>query len=705
MKYSLLLIIILLLLSGNLNSQNALVDSLNLISDHSCEDLQALEANGRHPLNNVWAITAGNIRCFNSGALGTGSDPSDGDHFFADDVGNTTSTIEQIIDLGKDRTGDFFEFAYDYRLIGNTLKPDHTATMNIEFLSSNNSILGTLHSNINFAATNSYQTESDTSNAAPAGTQKIKWTLTWNDPPSAAFSDLIFDNFILRYTDNQCVGVPDFPYFCFSDPLLVSGDTIQMTCSNYLNQDSINALLNISESDKCDDDGKIKVVRRRSSAAKGDDQSTPKSLMACVQELIFEGDNFTTLACQDQLTLYVEVTDGNPSETLDFDVPPTATITCDYDLENDPDDLIGFPDNIVGNGVVVFSDDQVSFDCDQDAEIIRTWELVGCCNTIIKTQIINVLANTCSSINSLIINKMPVEDATYSAFTTINSTGSVAANSQVNFVAGQSITLEVGFVANSGSNFLARIASCEAQPPNDSCINATPINCGDFFVRNITNANFPTFVLSDPSCLPNGSTDTPEEGIFYKFEGTGDIVELNTVSNLTDFDTRLWLYEGTCGNFNSSCVDFNDNANGTSQSSINYQTTAGVSYFLYVDGHMGAKGNFALSMNCSMPTNFAENRGTDHSERMERKNDLTVSVFPNPFLEHITIKYTLSERSFTQIILRNLTGEIVQQIQPFQLQVKGDYQLNINLLDRPKGIYLVQILIEEKWGSEKIVKQ
>ena len=68
----------------------------------------------------------------------------------------------------------------------------------------------------------------------------------------------------------------------------------------------------------------------------------------------------------------------------------------------------------------------------------------------------NKLSKTVTT-NHLAVNTSPIFSKEYNATQTIESNGNVPKNGDVTFTAGQSITLKTGFVAGSGSDFLARI--------------------------------------------------------------------------------------------------------------------------------------------------------------------------------------------------------------------------------------------------------
>lgn len=126
-------------------------------------------------------------------------------------------------------------------------------------------------------------------------------------------------------------------------------------------------------------------------------------------------------------------------------------------------------------------------------------------------------------------------------------------------------------------------------PNNDSCENAKLISCGDRDTSNnilTINSNFP------PSC----SGIVPGNGIWYKFIGNDAILSVSTSNPATNFDTQIHVYEGSCDSLNLIGCDNNSGIGNTSQYS--FLTTQGVEYYIYVNGTIGATGQFVVSFDC-----------------------------------------------------------------------------------------------------------
>ncbi|MEM8524227.1 MAG: PA14 domain-containing protein [Bacteroidota bacterium] len=108
--------------------------------------------------------------------------------------------------------------------------------------------------------------------------------------------------------------------------------------------------------------------------------------------------------------------------------------------------------------------------CSSGGESISVYDLKCDCRSL------EVPWNDCGSLH-LELNNTPLNTNNYSAQKTIESAAFVGSGSTVNMVAGESIILLPGFTAKNGSDFLAKIISCEAQPDtggDDSMIANNP---------------------------------------------------------------------------------------------------------------------------------------------------------------------------------------------------------------------------------------
>ena len=128
---------------------------------------------------------------------------------------------------------------------------------------------------------------------------------------------------------------------------------------------------------------------------------------------------------------------------------------------------------------------------------------------------------------------------------------------------------------------------------NDVCENALPIGCGDTLFGNTENANPDSY----PSC---GTSFSSANGVWYQTTGTGGEMTASTCNPGSNYDTKLFLFEGTCGGL--VCIDGNDDDFGCGfsirRSTITWDSDEGTTYFLLVNGFGSADGNFELSLEC-----------------------------------------------------------------------------------------------------------
>ena len=80
---------------------------------------------------------------------------------------------------------------------------------------------------------------------------------------------------------------------------------------------------------------------------------------------------------------------------------------------------------------------------------------------------------------------------------------------------------------------------------------------------------------------------------WYTFTGDGADWTASTVSGGTNYDTKLWIFEGACGSLN--CVAGNDDFSGV-QSQVTFPTTVGLTYYVIVGGYSSSEGNYDLTL-------------------------------------------------------------------------------------------------------------
>lgn len=81
-----------------------------------------------------------------------------------------------------------------------------------------------------------------------------------------------------------------------------------------------------------------------------------------------------------------------------------------------------------------------------------------------------------------------------------------------------------------------------------------------------------------------------------------------------------------------------------------------------------------------------------------------LGLYPNPTYSFSYLHYSLSERAQVNIQLLNTAGHSIRSLLNTKLN-KGIYSLKINAQDVAKGLYILQIQVDDKILSTKIVKQ
>lgn len=81
-----------------------------------------------------------------------------------------------------------------------------------------------------------------------------------------------------------------------------------------------------------------------------------------------------------------------------------------------------------------------------------------------------------------------------------------------------------------------------------------------------------------------------------------------------------------------------------------------------------------------------------------------VKIFPNPFSEQISIHLVLEKDKQTRVEIFDLNGRKVAQLCNKKL-TKGDYHFNWIASDVSQGVYIVNVVIEEKTYNAKVVRQ
>lgn len=123
----------------------------------------------------------------------------------------------------------------------------------------------------------------------------------------------------------------------------------------------------------------------------------------------------------------------------------------------------------------------------------------------------------------------------------------------------------------------------------DVCGIAIPIVCGGSAAGSTVAAT-----TNGAPTLNCGTADTNAPGVWYSFTGTGDVVLASLCAS--GYDTKLQVYEGDCNTI--TCVGGNDDSCGL-QSEVQFISSAGTQYYIYVFGFGTATGNYQLDLTCT----------------------------------------------------------------------------------------------------------
>ncbi len=132
-------------------------------------------------------------------------------------------------------------------------------------------------------------------------------------------------------------------------------------------------------------------------------------------------------------------------------------------------------------------------------------------------------------------------------------------------------------------------ASFQTTPANDMCADAIALSvvCGTPTVVSAS-TDGATSTDNGPTCNTTAST---APGVWYTVTGTGADITASLCGST--YDTKLFVYDGTCGALN--CIDGDDDYCGSS-SQVTFTSTAGVIYYILVTGFGSDFGDFTLTL-------------------------------------------------------------------------------------------------------------
>ncbi|MBH8569003.1 IPT/TIG domain-containing protein [Microvirga sp. STS02] len=209
--------------------------------------------------------------------------------------------------------------------------------------------------------------------------------------------------------------------------------------------------------------------------------------------------------------------------------------------------------------------------------------------------------------NGVVGTVVVITGLNFTGATQVTFNGTVAPTFTVN--SGTQITVTVpagvtsGFITVTGPGGTGTSTTAFTVPPaNDACSGAIALTCG----QSVTGTTVGSTATGDPtgSCT---AISVDGAGVFYSIVGTGANITVSTCNAATNFDTKLFVYSGTCGSY--TCVGANDDAANCSANSlastVTFSSAFGTTYYVFVSGYRGtgaiAAGNFVLSTTCATP--------------------------------------------------------------------------------------------------------
>ena len=175
----------------------------------------------------------------------------------------------------------------------------------------------------------------------------------------------------------------------------------------------------------------------------------------------------------------------------------------------------------------------------------------------------------------------------------VNSNTQITVSAPVGVTTGLITVTGPGGIGTSGTNFTV-------PPANDLCANAIALACG----QTVSGTTVGATTTGDPTGSCGASVDGG--GVFYILTGTGGSISVTTCNAGPGFDTKLFVFSGSCGAY--VCVGGNDDdatcTTSTLLSRVTFSSVAGTTYYLLVGGYQDVTapvtaGPFTLSATCA----------------------------------------------------------------------------------------------------------
>ncbi len=129
-------------------------------------------------------------------------------------------------------------------------------------------------------------------------------------------------------------------------------------------------------------------------------------------------------------------------------------------------------------------------------------------------------------------------------------------------------------------------------PPNNECVDAIAIACGETSSGSTENASpVEGFAPEFGTC---GTTYTGAPAVWYEFtHGNNALVDVSLAGS--SYDTKLFVVSGTCEEF--ACLAGNDDSGGL-QSALQFEAEENETYYIIVTGYAANFGDYELAVDC-----------------------------------------------------------------------------------------------------------
>ena len=152
------------------------------------------------------------------------------------------------------------------------------------------------------------------------------------------------------------------------------------------------------------------------------------------------------------------------------------------------------------------------------------------------------------------------------------------------------------------ASFLFVLSNLWAQPSNDECINAIPLNdvtnwCSA--IDEFTTVNATESSAASPQCFPNNQTPLD---VWFSFVAEGSGINISVIGDTqispggTLNDPQVALYDGNCTNLNLLACN-SDNTDAGQIGIIQAELMLGETYYIRISGRFGNTGTFKLCAN------------------------------------------------------------------------------------------------------------